>query len=122
MEALRGHTSGYAVPTYVIDAPEGGGKIPLAPNYLLSMSESRIVVRNYEGYISAYSQPAEYMPHNRATCHYCQTQRQEGDQKGIAAICSRDEKKGVSCKRAAGAESQKVIGSVKRWCSKRCGS
>ncbi len=86
MESLRGHTSGYAVPTYVIDAPEGGGKIPLAPNYLLSMSESRVVVRNYEGYISAYSQPAEYMPHNRATCHYCQTQRQEGDQKGIAAL------------------------------------
>jgi lysine 2,3-aminomutase len=63
MEALRGHTSGYAVPTYVIDAPGGGGKIPVMPNYLLSMSERAVVVRNYEGFISTYVQPgSEALP------------------------------------------------------------
>lgn len=63
MEALRGHTSGYAVPTYVIDAPGGGGKVPVMPNYLLSMSERAVVVRNYEGFISTYVQPgSEALP------------------------------------------------------------
>ncbi len=62
MEALRGHTSGYAVPTYVIDAPGGGGKVPIHPNYVLSMSESAVVVRNYEGLISTYVQPTSPLP------------------------------------------------------------
>jgi len=57
MEYLRGHTSGLAVPTYVVDAPGGGGKIPLGPNYILSMGEHSVVVRNYEGVISAYHEP-----------------------------------------------------------------
>jgi len=74
MEALRGHTSGYAIPTYVIDSPEGGGKIPILPNYLVSASDSRVIVRNYEGFISTYIQPEVYTPHNHATCHHCQNQ------------------------------------------------
>jgi lysine 2,3-aminomutase len=86
MEALRGHTSGFAVPTYVIDAPEGGGKIPILPNYLLSMSDSRVVVRNYEGFVTTYIQPASYRSHNPATCSYCQTQRREEGQAGIAGL------------------------------------
>ncbi len=49
MEHLRGHTTGYAVPTYVIDAPGGGGKIPVSPDYVLSRDEEKIVLRNYEG-------------------------------------------------------------------------
>ena len=49
IEGLRGHTSGYAVPTYVVDAPGGGGKIPVMPNYLVSYSDHKVVVRNYEG-------------------------------------------------------------------------
>ncbi|MGI6626940.1 MAG: lysine 2,3-aminomutase [Bacillota bacterium] len=57
MEYLRGHTTGLAVPTYVVDAPGGGGKIPLSPNYILSMGEHTVVVRNYEGVISAYREP-----------------------------------------------------------------
>ncbi len=60
MEALRGHTSGFSVPTYVIDAPGGGGKIPIAPNYLLSMSDHRIVLRNFEGFITSYEEPLDY--------------------------------------------------------------
>jgi len=86
MEALRGHTSGYAIPAYVIDAPEGGGKVPILPNYLLSMSDSRVVVRNYEGFITTYTQPTDYHPHNPATCTYCQTRHSEGGQEGIAGL------------------------------------
>ena len=60
IEGLRGHTSGYAVPTYVIDAPGGGGKIPVMPNYLISYSDHKVVLRNYEGYITTYEEPADY--------------------------------------------------------------
>jgi lysine 2,3-aminomutase len=54
MESLRGHTTGLAVPTYVVDAPGGGGKIPLMPNYLLSTAPDRVVLRNFEGAIFSY--------------------------------------------------------------------
>lgn len=49
IENLRGHTSGYAVPTFVVDAPGGGGKIPVMPNYVISQAPNRVVLRNYEG-------------------------------------------------------------------------
>jgi lysine 2,3-aminomutase len=54
MEGLRGHMSGLGVPTYVIDSPHGGGKIPMMPNYLISASEDAVVVRNYEGVLIRY--------------------------------------------------------------------
>src|SRR5207237_1083783 len=54
MEGLRGHLSGLAIPTYVVDAPHGGGKIPLLPNYLVSTSDDCVVVRNYEGMLVRY--------------------------------------------------------------------
>lgn len=57
MENLRGHTSGFAIPTYVIDAPGGGGKIPVMPNYLVSWSSNKVVLRNYEGVITTYQMP-----------------------------------------------------------------
>lgn len=60
MESLRGHTSGFAVPTYVVDAPGGGGKIPLNPNYLVSLSTNKVVLRNYEGVITTYQEPDSY--------------------------------------------------------------
>jgi lysine 2,3-aminomutase len=62
MEALIGHTSGFAVPTYVIDAPGGGGKIPVMPNYLISWSTNKVVLRNYEGVITTYKEPDSYEP------------------------------------------------------------
>jgi len=62
MESLRGHTSGFAVPTYVVDAPGGGGKIPLNPNYLVSLSTNKVVLRNYEGVITTYQEPDSYEP------------------------------------------------------------
>lgn len=57
MEALRGHISGYAVPTYVVDVPGGGGKTPVMPQYMISMSPTKVVLRNYEGVIATYSEP-----------------------------------------------------------------
>ena len=57
IEELRGHTTGYAVPTFVVDAPGGGGKIPVAPNYLLSQTKGKVVLRNYENKIFTYTEP-----------------------------------------------------------------
>ena len=54
MEQLRGHTTGYAVPQYVIDAPGGGGKVPINPEYVLCRNAGRVLVRNYEGKIFEY--------------------------------------------------------------------
>jgi len=54
MEALRGHTTGYAVPQYVIDAPGGGGKVPIGPAYVLAHDAKRIIIRNYEGKVFEY--------------------------------------------------------------------
>ncbi len=59
MESLRGHVSGLAVPTYVIDAPGGGGKIPLGPNYLMSHSDHKVILRNYAQKIYEYNEPLE---------------------------------------------------------------
>jgi lysine 2,3-aminomutase len=59
VEGLRGHISGLGVPTYVVDAPRGGGKIPLMPNYLLSASDDSVVLRNYEGMIVRYHPTGE---------------------------------------------------------------
>jgi len=61
IESLRGHTSGLCIPTFVVDAPGGGGKIPVMPNYLISQMPGRIILRNYEGFITAYTEP-EFNP------------------------------------------------------------
>ena len=66
MEGLRGHTTGFAVPTYCIDAPGGGGKIPVMPNYMISMSDHKIVLRNFEGFITTYEEPVDYNPSKAA--------------------------------------------------------
>jgi lysine 2,3-aminomutase len=63
MESLIGHTSGLAVPTYVIDAPGGGGKIPVMPNYIISWSTNKVILRNYEGIITTYKEPEKYESH-----------------------------------------------------------
>src|SRR5437867_8477479 len=62
MEALRGHTSGYAVPQYVIDAPGGGGKVPVNPDYVLSRNADRVVIRNFEGKVFEYPEAADGAP------------------------------------------------------------
>lgn len=72
MESLRGQTSGLAVPTFVIDAPGGGGKIPIMPNYIISWSTNKIILRNYEGVITTYNMPTEYKSHQcNLDCENC---------------------------------------------------
>jgi len=70
IEYLRGHTSGFAVPTFVVDAPGGGGKIPVGPQYLISQGEHKVVLRNYEGVISVYNEPESYES-SCGTCSLC---------------------------------------------------
>src|SRR5512138_2871646 len=62
MDGLRGHTTGYAVPQYVIDAPGGGGKVPVNPEYVLSRNADRVVIRNYEGKIFEYPEAPDGTP------------------------------------------------------------
>jgi len=84
MESLRGHTSGYSVPTYVVDAPGGGGKIPVAPNYVLSHSPEKLILRNFEGYIAAYSEPTDYTGPDMLVP--TEWQRKEPGQSGIYGL------------------------------------
>jgi lysine 2,3-aminomutase len=86
MEGLRGHTSGYAVPTYVIDAPGGGGKIPVMPNYVVSQAPGKIVLRNFEGFITTYTEPMDYDPHEIRAQETLVAPRQEPGQEGVLAL------------------------------------
>lgn len=69
IEALRGHTTGFCVPTFVIDAPGGGGKIPVMPNYLISQTPRKVVLRNFEGVLTTYTEPDHY--ENICHCAIC---------------------------------------------------
>jgi lysine 2,3-aminomutase len=87
MESLRGHTSGFAVPTYVVDAPGGGGKIPLNPNYLISLSTNKVVLRNYEGVITTYKEPDSYEQYFcDRNCEACDLQLQLDDAEEYRSI------------------------------------
>ncbi len=66
MEKLRGHTTGYAVPTYVIDAPGGGGKVPVSPEYVLCRNAGRVLIRNYEGKVFEYPEAPDGTPQFKA--------------------------------------------------------
>jgi len=83
IEALRGHTSGYAVPTFVVDAPGGGGKIPVMPQYLISQSPTKVVLRNYEGVITTYTEP-QYIE-EPCNCPVCRGER-EARTTGVAEL------------------------------------
>jgi len=56
------------------------------PTYLLSMSERRVVVRNYEGLMTTYTQPTDYRPHDATTCPYCRSRLDEGAQEGVSGL------------------------------------
>ncbi|HPW78651.1 MAG TPA: lysine 2,3-aminomutase [Bacteroidales bacterium] len=81
IEGLRGHTSGYAVPTFVVDAPGGGGKIPVMPTYVISQSPGRMVLRNYEGVITTYTEPVAY--DNKCHCKKCVEKATLGGVSGV---------------------------------------
>lgn len=90
MEGLRGHTSGYAIPTYVVDAPGGGGKIPVNPNYVLAQSPGKVILRNFEGFITTYQEPLDYDPQEIHHLEGQIEQRQEPGQEGVLALLSGD--------------------------------
>ncbi len=87
IENLRGHTSGYAVPTFVVDAPGGGGKTPVMPTYLISQSSGRVVLRNFEGVITTYTEPNDYV--NECTCEGCSNKKDEAE--GVAGLLRGDQ-------------------------------
>jgi lysine 2,3-aminomutase len=74
IESLRGHTSGFCVPTFVVDAPGGGGKIPVMPDYIISQTHNKVILRNFEGVITTYKEPDNYVP--GCTCEVCSGQNQ----------------------------------------------
>jgi|UniRef100_A0A7V3REU7 lysine 2,3-aminomutase len=88
IEYLRGHTSGFAVPTYVIDAPGGGGKIPVEPQYLISMGANKVVLRNYEGGIFTYEEPDDYKP----SCNENYISKDEQSTVGISGLLEENHK------------------------------
>jgi lysine 2,3-aminomutase len=84
IEGLRGHTSGYAVPTFVVDAPGGGGKTPVMPQYVISQTPDKVIMRNYEGVITTYTEPVD-LPEMKCTCDYC-TGKKEYHYEGVAGL------------------------------------
>jgi lysine 2,3-aminomutase len=93
MEHLRGHISGLAVPTFVVDAPGGGGKIPVHPNYVVTQHEHKVVLRNFEGRIVAYEEPKDYsgMCTEGSPCRYCRELVREGQETvGVAGLFDDD--------------------------------
>jgi len=83
IEGLRGHTSGYAVPTFVVDAPGGGGKTPVMPQYIISQSPSKVVLRNFEGVITTYSEPESYK--DECQCEHC---KEDHSNDGVSKLLS----------------------------------
>lgn len=84
IELLRGHTSGFAVPTFVVDAPGGGGKIPVNPQYLVSQSSEKLILRNYEGVLCTYAEPSD-KSHECKNCGICDKFKKD-DYKGLEKL------------------------------------
>ncbi len=86
IENLRGHTSGYAVPTFVVDAPGGGGKTPVMPTYIISQSPKKVILRNFEGVITTYTEPVSY----KEECHCPDCENKIQAEEGIASLLETD--------------------------------
>jgi lysine 2,3-aminomutase len=79
MESLRGHTSGLCQPIYVVDAPGGGGKIPVMPNYVISSAPNKVVLRNYEGFITTYTEPGFVEQDDKKYTGLCKKEHKSDD-------------------------------------------
>ncbi len=86
IEGLRGHTSGYCIPTFVVDAPGGGGKTPVMPTYVISQSPEKVILRNFEGVITTYTEPRHY--DNTCHCEDCEAKRKTNE--GVASLLETD--------------------------------
>ncbi|MDA8427164.1 MAG: lysine 2,3-aminomutase [Treponema sp.] len=91
IENLRGHTTGMAVPTFVVDAPGGGGKTPVMPSYLITSNEKRVILRNYEGLITTYDEPSHY-ENDCGKCRICKDEPQLNASCGVAKLLDGSEK------------------------------
>ena len=89
IEMLRGHTSGFAVPTYVVDAPGGGGKIPVNPQYLISQSSQKVILRNFEGVICSYTEPQD-KTHECKCCGLCDKFKKH-DNRGLEKLFNEEQ-------------------------------
>lgn len=87
IEGLRGHTSGFCVPTFVVDAPGGGGKTPVMPQYVISQSPKKVVLRNFEGVITTYTEP-EYVE-EKCNCPVCRGEKQD-EVTGVSMLMETD--------------------------------
>lgn len=87
IEGLRGHTTGFAVPTFVVDAPGGGGKTPVMPQYVISQAPSKVVLRNFEGVITTYTEPTDY--EDKCHCEECKKTTHESVE-GVASLLRGD--------------------------------
>jgi lysine 2,3-aminomutase len=102
-ESLRGHTTGFGVPTYIIDAIGGGGKTPVFPSYVISHAPGQVILRNYEGVISKYTEPKDYVP---GTCH-CEGCDEDRERLGVAGMF--DPSHGPTLSEVWDARMQKVV-------------
>jgi lysine 2,3-aminomutase len=88
MESLRGHTSGLCQPTYVVDAPGGGGKIPVMPNYIISSAPNKVILRNYEGVITTYTEPGYEKQDDKKYSGLCRKELRSDD--GVVSLLHTD--------------------------------
>lgn len=87
IENLRGHISGFKIPTYIVDTL-GGGKIPVFPDYLISMSDRKVILRNYEGGIFSYTEPIEKISYCPKNCDLCDKEPYLESKDGPASMLS----------------------------------
>ena len=89
------------------------------PNYLVSMSDHKVVLRNYEGYITAYEEPITYQPHDPKTCPFCQNKRGEPGQQGISGMLDGDQMfikpEGFDLLHSRGGESHRLRENMEKW-------
>ncbi|MEJ2710247.1 MAG: lysine 2,3-aminomutase [Anaerolineales bacterium] len=79
IEHLSGHTTGFAVPEFIVDLPGGGGKTPVHPRYMLNRNEHTVIFRNYEGVIAKYEEPEDTRSLGCPEfCHICEARQERG--------------------------------------------
>ena len=92
IEYLRGHTTGMAQPLFIVDAPGGGGKIPVGPNYVVSRSDRKVILRNYEGVLTTYTEPDDNQSRPQELYHWAEyTERQRSlSREGLIKLFEED--------------------------------
>ena len=106
IEGLRGHTSGYCVPTFVVDAPGGGGKTPVMPQYVISQTPHKVILRNFEGVITTYTEPDHY--EETCQCDVCKARR-EGKSPNLVGVAGLEQGQAMAMEPANLARNQRHV-------------